>query len=105
MKTFKSNVLFMLLLSMSMPPDSRALEEKTYGTGLPRDLDVLAVPDASYPDWVSRQGLNAYPGVSGGRMKRWVREISAISLRSQQDGNQYWGRHYRPGQWYESGRT
>jgi hypothetical protein len=65
---------------------------KTYGLGLPRDLDVLAIPDADYPDWVLRSDQAAYADVSGERMKQWVREISAISLRSQQDGDQYWGR-------------
>ena len=66
--------------------------EATYGLGLPRDGDVLFVPDADYLDWPLRPEQSAYAGVSGERMKEWVRRISAISLQSQADGNQYWGR-------------
>lgn len=66
--------------------------EATYGLGLPRDGDVLFVPDGDYLDWPLRPDQSAYAGVSGERMKEWVRRISAISLQSQADGNQYWGR-------------
>ncbi len=66
--------------------------EKTYGVGLPRDRDVLLVPDENYPDWPLRADQTAYAGVSGDRMKDWVRQISAISLQSQAAGNLYWGR-------------
>lgn len=65
---------------------------ETYGLGLPRDGDVLFVPDGDYPDWPLRPDQAEYAGVSGERMKEWVRRISAISLESQADGNQYWGR-------------
>ncbi len=67
-------------------------QARTYGLGLPRDLDELAIPDAEYPAWPLREGQAAYESVSGERMKQWVREISAIALRSQEDGNAYWGR-------------
>ena len=73
---------------------------KTYGLGLPRDLQALAVPDADYPDWPLREDQASYATVSGERMKQWVREISAISLRSQADGNRYWGR--LPGTAYDA---
>ena len=55
-------------------------------------MDVLLVPDADYPDWPLRPEHADYADVSGDRMKEWVRRISAISLRSQADGNMYWGR-------------
>jgi hypothetical protein len=65
---------------------------QAYGNGLPRDMDVLAVPDESYPDWPLTEGQQAYAGVSGERMKAWVRQISAIALQSREDGHRYWGR-------------
>ena len=66
--------------------------QKTYGKGLPRDLDVLGVPDADYPDWPITPDQAAYAGVSGERMKEWTRRISDISLRCKADGNACWGR-------------
>jgi dihydroorotase/N-acyl-D-amino-acid deacylase len=65
---------------------------RTYGLGLPRDLSTLAVPDEHYPRWPLTGAQQAYAGVSGARMKQWVRAISAISLQSLADGNPYWGR-------------
>jgi dihydroorotase/N-acyl-D-amino-acid deacylase len=72
----------------------------TYGLGLPRDLGALAVPDSDYPDWPLRAHQAAYTGVSGERMKQWVREISAISLLCRDEGNAYWGR--LPGTAYDA---
>ncbi len=66
--------------------------ERARGLGLPRDGDVLFIPDSDYPDWPLRPDQMAYADVSGDRMKEWVERISAISLRSQADGNRYWGR-------------
>lgn len=65
---------------------------ETYGKGLPRDLDILGVADADYPDWPLRPNQAAYAGVSGERMKEWTRRIAGISLRSKADGHAYWGR-------------
>ena len=80
----------------------RVLRQGTakYGLGLPRDLEALAVADSEYPDWPLRADQAAYSDVSGERMKQWVREISAISLRSRDDGNAYWGR--LPGTAYDT---
>ena len=74
--------------------------ETTYGLGLPRDGDVLFIPDSDYPNWPLRADQMGYADVSGGRMKEWVRRISAISLQSQADGYRYWGR--LPGTVYDS---
>ena len=65
---------------------------KTYGLGLLRDLDILSIPDADYPDWPLTKSQAAYADVSGKRMKDWVGNISAVSLRSKKDDNMYWGR-------------
>jgi hypothetical protein len=71
---------------------SAAAPEKTYGRGLPRDLDTLRVPEEDYPDWPLRDDQSAYAGVDGERMKEWVRQISDIALQSRADGDRYWGR-------------
>lgn len=65
---------------------------ETYGKGLPRDLDILGIADADYPDWPLQADQAAYAGVSGERMKEWTRRIADISLRSKADGHAYWGR-------------
>ena len=84
--------------SMAQTPDPRV--ERAYGLGLPRDGDVLFIPDSHYPDWPLRPDQMAYSDVSGDRMKDWVRRISAISLQSQAAGNMYWGR--LPGTVYDA---
>ena len=83
---------------MAQTPDSNA--GKIYGLGLPRDLDVLRVPDRDYPEWPLRPDQMDYADVSGRRMKEWVSKISAISLQSQADGHMYWGR--LPGTVYDT---
>ena len=86
--------------SSSMAQTASPQVERTYGLGLPRDMDILFVPDADYPDWPLRPEQADYADVSGDRMKEWVRRISAISLRSQADGNMYWG--HLPGTIYDA---
>ena len=67
-------------------------EGHTYGAGLPRDLDRLAVPESDYPDWPLRADQARYADVSGQRMKQWVQKICSISRQSRADGDAYWGR-------------
>ena len=81
-----------LLLVTPLSAEQGSAEPKTYGLGLPRDLDTLSIPDEAYPHWPLRKEQAAYSDVSGARMKEWVHKISAVSLRSKQDGNMYWGR-------------
>jgi hypothetical protein len=69
-----------------------AVTEKTYGLGLPRDMDKLLIPDADYPDYPLKRGQEAYADVDGERIKKGILDITAISLKSLDDGNQYWGR-------------
>ncbi len=89
-----SMVLVTLLLqaSSSLAAEEDSAESKKYGLGLPRDLDTLAIADEDYPHWPLQKHQSAYADVSGTRMKAWVRKISAVSLRSKDDGNMYWGR-------------
>jgi hypothetical protein len=66
--------------------------EKTYGLGLPRDMDKLLFDDHEYPDYPLKPGQEAYKDVDGYRIKDLIRKFAAISLRSLDDGEQYWGR-------------
>ena len=67
--------------------DAAAIKSETsYGKGLPRDLDSLAVPDSAYPDWPLQPHQQRYAAVSGERMKRWVEQISDIAYSMQQEG-------------------
>src|SRR5262245_16497430 len=69
-------------------------QQSRYGAvyGLPRDFDKLALPDEAYPRFPLPPGNEAYARVDGRKMKKVVDEITAISRRSRDDGNQYWGR-------------
>ncbi|MCW2989298.1 MAG: hypothetical protein JWM24_2236, partial [Solirubrobacterales bacterium] len=69
-----------------------AVTDKTYGLGLPRDMDKLLIPDADYPDYPLKAGQRAYADVDGSRIKTHILDITAISLKSLDDGEQYWGR-------------
>jgi len=66
--------------------------EKTYGLGLPRDMDKLIPQDSDYPVYPLKPGQQAYKDVDGYRIKDTIKKITAISLESLDDGNQYWGR-------------
>ena len=55
--------------SSSMAQTASPQVERTYGLGLPRDMDILFVPDADYPDWPLRPEQADYADVSGDRMK------------------------------------
>ena len=102
MKTVLPSLAFgamCLLLVTPLSGEQGSAEAKTYGLGLPRDIGTLSIADEDYPQWPLRNKQAAYADVSGARMKEWVRKISAISLRSQADGNMYWGR--LPGTLYD----
>jgi hypothetical protein len=66
--------------------------EKTYGLGLPRDMDKLIIDDSEYPDYPLKAGQEAYKDVDGYRIKELIKKFTAISLKSLDDGEQYWGR-------------
>ena len=87
-------LIALLLLSSLALPQMRpgAKVEKTYGLGLPRDMDKLLFDDREYPDYPLKPGQEMYRDVDGYRIKDLIRKITAISLRSLDDGEQYWGR-------------
>lgn len=66
--------------------------EKTYGVGLPRDMEKLVIPDAEYPVFPLKPGQDAYADVDGYRIKKHVEALAAISLMSLDAGELYWGR-------------
>ncbi len=66
--------------------------EKTYGLGLPRDMDKLLIPDSEYPVYPLKSGQEAYADVDGYRIKEHIKRLTAISLMSLDDGELYWGR-------------
>ncbi len=72
----------------------QAVQAARYGAplGLPKDGDKLYLPDAAYPRFPLPPGSEAYAHVDGLKMKAVVEEITAISRKSRDDGNQYWGR-------------
>jgi hypothetical protein len=65
-----------------------------FGTphGLPRDGNPLYVPDFAFPPVLKPQGWEAYSDIDGDRAKRVADEVTAISRKSRDDGNQFWGR-------------
>ena len=52
----------------------------------------LYLPDEAYPRFPLPPGNEAYAHVDGLKMKQVVEEITAISRKSRDDGQQYWGR-------------
>ena len=76
--------------SAQMRPGAKV--EKTYGFGLPRNMDRLLPQESDYPVISLKPGQEAYPDVDGNRLKALMNQIVAISLQSLDDGNQFWGR-------------
>ncbi len=66
--------------------------EKPYGMGLPRDMDKLVIDDKDYPEFPLKADQQAYKDIDGYRIKETIKKITAISLKSLDEGNQYWGR-------------
>jgi len=66
--------------------------EKPYGMGLPRDMDKLLIDDKDYPEFPLKADQQAYKDLDGYRIKETIKKITAISLKSLDEGNQYWGR-------------
>ena len=60
--------------------------------GLPKDGKDLYIPDDDYIRFPLPPGAEAYADVDALKIKAAMDEITAISRRSRDDGNQYWGR-------------
>ena len=60
--------------------------------GLPRDGASLYLPDSAYPRITEPARAEIYHDIDGVRAKGVTDQISAISRRSRDDGNQFWGR-------------
>src|SRR3974377_652185 len=54
--------------------------------------DTLRLPDDAYLRWPLPAGEEAYAGIDGMAMKSQISEITAISRKSRDAGNQFWGR-------------
>src|SRR5439155_26312913 len=48
--------------------------------------------DEHYMRWPLPAGEQAYGRIDGAHVKQYVNEITAVSRKSRDDGNQYWGR-------------
>jgi hypothetical protein len=79
-----------LLVGAQMRPGPKV--EKTYGLGLPRDMDKLVIPDSEYPVYPLKPGQEAYADVDGYRIKENIRKLTGFSLMSLDAGELYWGR-------------
>src|SRR5215470_19946897 len=60
--------------------------------GLPKDGKDLYIPDEDYVRFPMPPGNAAYADVDAMAIKGTIRDITAISRKSRDDGNQYWGR-------------
>ena len=60
--------------------------------GLPKDGRDLYIPDDDYIRFPLPPGAEAYADVDAKKIKAVMGEITAISRKSRDDGNQYWGR-------------
>src|SRR6202045_1829381 len=60
--------------------------------GLPKDGKDLFIADEDYIRVPLPPGEEAYADVDAAKIKALIGEITAISRRSRDDGNQYWGR-------------
>ena len=72
------------------PPPANKLYENDLR--LPDDAAKLFLPDDAYLRWPLPPGEEAYADIDGMAMKKQIPEITAISRKSRDDGNQFWGR-------------
>src|SRR5229473_5839104 len=73
----------------SPPPANKLYEDNLR---LPDDANKLYLPDDAYLHWPLPAGEEAYASVGGMAIKKVIPEITAISRKSRDDGNQFWGR-------------
>lgn len=84
-----------IALAVPVPSQAQAelgpTVEKTYGQGLPRDLDTLVFDDDQYPVWPLTPEQQAYASINGARMKQHVINFANMALRYRDAGHKYWG--------------
>ena len=82
-----TTMLFCATASMAqMRPGAKV--EKTYGLGLPRDMDKLLIDDREYPDYPLKPGQEAYQDVDGYRIKDSIKCRTANQRRRLDDAGQ-----------------
>src|SRR5262245_61090994 len=76
------------------PPASLSLPTGRFGRtlGLPKDGKELYIPDEEYIRFPLPKGAEAYADVDAMAIKGTIKDITAISRKARDDGNQYWGR-------------
>ena len=66
--------------------------QETASTERPATPHAYPLDDAHYLRWALPKGEEAYGRIEGERLKRWVDAITAVSRRSRDDGERFWGR-------------
>ena len=86
-----SRIVALVVAAMSLAPivtqgqmRAGAKVEKTYGLGLPRDMDRLLIPDSEYPVYPLKPGQEAYADVDGYRIKEHIKKLTAIEKKGSQ---------------------
>ena len=74
--------LALLAILLTIPAAAQDRDERPHAYDL----------ESSYVRWPLPEGEVAYGRIDGARMKRWVEEMTAISRRSRDRGDPYWGR-------------
>src|SRR5260370_33429304 len=79
-----------VLSQAQMRPGAKV--EKTYGLGLPRDMDKLVIDDREYPEYPLKPGQEAYRDVDGYPIKELIKKFTALTLERLDDGEPDWSR-------------
>jgi peptidase M28-like protein len=88
MRTIAAMLVSLVVFSAATPGSMLLNAQDRSGPAQP----PLWLPDAEYLRWPLPPTEQAYAGLSGRRIKGYIDEITAISRKSRDDGNQYWGR-------------
>ena len=82
-----------LLADVVVSSSGRAeVVQETPSTQSPVTKHTYPLDDAHYLRWALPKGEEAYGRLEGERLKRWVYTITAVSRKSRDDGNRFWGR-------------
>jgi len=84
---FSAAIMFSAIVAGLWGPAAAGAQDRS-GPAQP----PLWLSDAEYLRWPLPPSEQAYASLSGRRIKGYINEITAISRKSRDDGNQYWGR-------------